>query len=98
MSHINVKYINPELMPDEEDYQYALGWNACLDKILSHQKIFDADDPKFKEAFDAALKANNMPDKKQGDGYRSLFVQAVFKLTYEVVNRLKLTLPVELED
>lgn len=35
MSHINVKYINPELMSDEKAYQYALGWNACLDKILS---------------------------------------------------------------
>lgn len=63
-----------------------------------HQKIFDVDDPTFKEAFDAALRANNMPDKKQGDGYRSMFVQTVFKLTYEVVNRLKLTLPVKLED
>lgn len=37
---------------------------------LEKQEPFDADDPRFREAFEASLKSGNWPMTRLGEGYR----------------------------
>jgi hypothetical protein len=53
-------------------------------------EVFDADDPKFREAFDAALASHNYPATRKGDLYRSSVVNMAWFIAYSVVNRLRL--------
>lgn len=51
---------------------------------------FHADDPRFREAFEAAVRAENLPLTRHGDGYRSSYTMHAFRLAYSTVNRLGL--------
>jgi hypothetical protein len=53
-------------------------------------EVFDADDPKFREAFEAALVSHNYPATRKGDLYRSSVVNMAWFIAYSVVNRLRL--------
>lgn len=63
--------------------------NAALD-AQAKQEPFDADDPRFREAFEASLKSGNWPMTRLGEGYRSSITMMAFTVAYETVNRLRL--------
>ena len=52
--------------------------------------VFDADSPRFRQVFDEAVQAHNLPGKRKGEGYRSPITQWCFEIAYSVVNRLRL--------
>jgi Zn finger protein HypA/HybF involved in hydrogenase expression len=67
------------------------GQHSCKNsEAIKEGAVFDADDPKFREAFDAALKANNYPYVRKGELYRSPTINIAWFIAYSVVNRLKL--------
>lgn len=63
--------------------------NAELD-ALKAQEPFDAEDSRFREAFDAVIMAGNWPCTRQGDGYRSPMTDIALRVAFAVINRLKL--------
>jgi hypothetical protein len=64
---------------------------ACVHQQQEQSgEVFDADDPKFREAFDAALASHNYPATRKGDLYRSSVVNMAWFIAYSVVNRLRL--------
>lgn len=63
---------------------------AAVRAELAGQEPFDADDPRFREAFDASLKSGNWPMTRLGEGYRSSITMMAFTVAYETVNRLRL--------
>lgn len=67
-------------------------WESLRRRLLQVVRVapFDADDPRFREAFEDTVKANNYPLKRKGEGYASTYTDAAFRLAFGVVNRLQL--------
>lgn len=63
---------------------------AAVLEAQGKQGPFDADDPRFREAFEASLKSGNWPMTRLGDGYRSSITMMAFTVAFETVNRLRL--------
>jgi hypothetical protein len=64
--------------------------NAALASQQQSAEPFDADDPRFREVFEIAIKNLNYPLVRKGNGYRSPYTQSCLEVAFEVVNRMKL--------
>lgn len=66
-----------------------LAANAELD-ALKAQEPFDAEDSRFRETFDAVIRAGNWQSTRQNYDYRSPMMDMTWRVAFAVINRLKL--------
>ncbi len=67
--------------------------DAAAPAVAQEPAMCDADDPRFREAFEATARANNYGLARLGDGYRSSYTQAAYILAFGTVNRLLAAAP-----
>lgn len=58
--------------------------------VDSSSAPFDAEDPRFRVAFDETIASLNLPTTRKGEGYRSPITQHAYEVSFGVVNRLRL--------
>lgn len=62
-----------------------------LSEVLAERKREkwpDGDDPMFRECFEEAVRASNMPVERKGGLYRSTYTTIAFQLAFSTVNRI----------
>lgn len=84
------RYDHMATMPDDYVVRELF---AVPPPVAQEPALCDADDPRFREAFEATVRACALPLHRLGEGYRSSYTQTAFMLAFGTVNRLLAAAP-----